>query len=161
MNTRIQVEHPVTEMRTGLDLIKMQIKLAAGEKLKLKQKEIKFVGHAIECRINAENPSKNFMPCPGKITGLLIPGGNGIRIDTAIYEGYTVPKEYDSMLIKMITLGSNRNEAIAKMKRALEELVIEGIETNRDFLFEIIKNTDFIRGDFDTSFINEKMNSKR
>ncbi len=161
MNTRIQVEHPITEMRTGLDLIKMQIKLAAGEKLKLKQKEIKFVGHAIECRINAENPSKNFMPCPGKITGLLIPGGNGIRIDTAIYEGYTVPKEYDSMLIKMITLGSNRNEAIAKMKRALEELVIEGIETNRDFLFEIIKNTDFIRGDFDTSFINEKMNSKR
>lgn len=161
MNTRIQVEHPITEMRTGLDLIKMQIKLAVGEKLKLKQKEIKFVGHAIECRINAENPSKNFMPCPGKITGLLIPGGNGIRIDTAIYEGYTVPKEYDSMLIKMITLGSNRNEAIAKMKRALEELVIEGIETNRDFLFEIIKNTDFIRGDFDTSFINEKMNSKR
>ena len=161
MNTRIQVEHPITEMRTGLDLIKMQIKLAAGEKLKLKQKEIKFVGHAIECRINAENPSKNFMPCPGKITGLLIPGGNGIRIDTAIYEGYTVPKEYDSMLIKMITLGSNRNEAIAKMKRALEELVIEGIETNRDFLFEIIKNTDFIRGYFDTSFINEKMNSKR
>lgn len=161
MNTRIQVEHPITEMRTGLDLIKMQIKLAAGEKLKLKQKEIKFVGHAIECRINAENPSKNFMPCPGKITGLLIPGGNGIRIDTAIYEGYTVPKEYDSMLIKMITLGSNRNEAIAKVKRALEELVIEGIETNRDFLFEIIKNTDFIRGDFDTSFINEKMNSKR
>ena len=161
MNTRIQVEHPITEMRTGLDLIKMQIKLAAGEKLKLKQKEIKFVGHAIECRINAENPSKNFMPCPGKITGLLIPGGNGIRIDTAIYEGYTVPKEYDSMLIKMITLGSNRNEAIAKMKRALEELLIEGIETNRDFLFEIIKNTDFIRGDFDTSFINEKMNSKR
>lgn len=161
MNTRIQVEHPITEMRTGLDLIKMQIKLAAGEKLKLKQKEIKFVGHAIECRINAENPSKNFMPCPGKITGLLIPGGNGIRIDTAIYEGYTVPKEYDSMLIKMITLGSNRNEAIAKMKRALEELVIEGIETNRDFLFEIIKNTDFIRGDFDTSFIREKMNSKR
>lgn len=155
MNTRIQVEHPVTEMRTGLDIIKEQIKIAAGEKLKYKQKEIEFKGHSIECRINAENPSKNFRPCPGKITGLNLPGGNGVRIDTAIYEGYTIPPNYDSMIAKIIVLGATRNEAIAKMKRALEELVIEGVETNRDFLFEIIKNPYFIRGDFDTSFISK------
>ncbi len=158
MNTRIQVEHPITEMRTGLDIVKRQIKIAAGERLEIKQKDVKFSGHSIECRINAENPNKKFMPCPGKITGLLLPGGNGIRIDTAIYEGYTIPATYDSMIVKIITLGSTRNEAISKMKRALEELVIEGVETNRDFLFEIIKNPDFIRGDFDTSFINKKFN---
>lgn len=158
INTRIQVEHPITEMRTGLDIVKRQIKVAAGEKLELKQKDIEFRGHSIECRINAENPKKNFMPCPGKIIGLHLPGGNGIRIDTAIYEGYTIPSNYDSMIAKIIVHGTNRNEAIAKMKRALEELVIEGVDTNRDFLFEIIKNPDFIRGDFDTSFISEKFN---
>ena len=155
MNTRIQVEHPVTEMRTGIDIVKEQIKIAAGEKLKFKQKEIEFRGHSIECRINAENPSKNFRPCPGKITGLNLPGGNGIRIDTAIYEGYTIPANYDSMIAKLIVFGVSRNEAIAKMKRALEELVIEGVDTNRDFLFEIIRNPNFIRGDFDTSFISK------
>lgn len=156
MNTRIQVEHPITEMRTGIDIVKEQIKIAAGEKLKFKQKDINFKGHSIECRINAENPSKNFMPCPGKITGLNLPGGNGIRIDSSIYDGYTIPPYYDSMLAKIIVFGNTRNEAISKMKRALEELVIDGVETNRDFLFEIIKNPDFIRGNFDTSFI-EKM----
>ena len=156
MNTRIQVEHPITEMRTGIDIVKEQIKIAAGEYLKTKQKDVEFKGHSIECRINAEKPSKNFMPCPGKITGLNLPGGNGIRIDTAIYEGYTIPPYYDSMIAKIIAYGTTRNEAIAKMKRALEELVIEGIETNRDFLFEIIRNPDFIRGNFDTAFI-EKM----
>ena len=155
MNTRIQVEHPITEMRTGVDIVKEQIRIAAGEKLKFKQKDIKFNGHAIECRINAENPSKNFRPCPGKITGLNLPGGNGIRIDTAIYDGYTIPANYDSMIAKIIAFGTSRNEAIAKMKRALEELVIDGVDTNRDFLFEIIKNPDFIRGDFDTSFISK------
>ena len=155
MNTRIQVEHPITEERTGIDIVKEQIKIAAGEHLKFKQKEIEFRGHSIECRINAENPSKGFMPCPGKITGLNLPGGNGIRIDTAIYEGYTIPPYYDSMIAKIIVYGTTRNEAIAKMKRALEELVIEGVETNRDFLFEIIKNPDFIRGNFDTSFIEK------
>ena len=160
MNTRIQVEHPITEMRTGIDIVKEQIKIAAGEKLKYKQKEIDFRGHSIECRINAENPSKNFMPCPGRITGLNLPGGNGIRIDTAIYEGYMVPTAYDSMIAKIITHGTTRNEAIAKMKRALEELVIEGIDTNVDFLFQIIKNPNFIRGDFDTSFINKEMLKK-
>ena len=155
MNTRIQVEHPITEERTGIDIVKEQIKIAGGEHLKFKQKEIEFRGHSIECRINAENSSKGFMPCPGKITGLNLPGGNGIRIDTAIYEGYTIPPYYDSMIAKIIVYGITRNEAIAKMKRALEELVIEGVETNRDFLFEIIKNPDFIRGNFDTSFIEK------
>ncbi len=155
MNTRIQVEHPITEMRTGVDIVKEQIRIAAGEKLKFKQKEINFKGHSIECRINAENPSKNFRPCPGKITGLNLPGGNGVRIDTAIYDGYTIPANYDSMIAKIIVFGTSRNEAIAKMKRALEELVVDGVDNNRDFLFEIIRNPDFIRGDFDTSFISK------
>ena len=158
MNTRIQVEHPITEMRTGLDIVKRQIKIAAGEELDIKQKDVTFKGHSIECRINAENPAKKFMPCPGKITGLNLPGGHGVRVDTAIYEGYTIPPTYDSMIAKIIVLGTTRNEAIAKMKRALEELVIEGVETNRDFLFDIITDADFIRGEFDTSFINKKIN---
>ena len=160
MNTRIQVEHPITEMRTGIDMVKEQIKIAAGEKIKFKQKEIEFRGHSIECRINAENPNKNFMPSPGKINEINLPGGNGIRIDTAIYNGYTIPSNYDSMIAKIITFGVNRNEAISKMKRALEELVIDGINTNRDFLFEIIKNPNFIRGNFDTSFIEKEMLNK-
>ena len=157
MNTRIQVEHPITEERTGIDIVKNQIKIAAGEELKLKQKNIVFRGHSIECRINAENPNKKFMPCPGKITGLNLPGGNGIRIDSAIYEGYTIPPNYDSMIAKIITYGDSRNEAISKMKRALEETVIEGIQTNIDFLFSIIKNPNFIRGNFDTSFIEKEI----
>ena len=157
LNTRIQVEHPITEMRTGIDLVKEQIKIAAGESLKFKQKEIEFKGHAIECRINAENPSKNFMPSPGKINEINLPGGNGVRIDTAIYDGYVIPPNYDSMIAKIITYGTNRNEAISKMKRSLEELVIDGIDTNRDFLFDIIKNQNFIRGNFDTSFIEKEM----
>ena len=160
MNTRIQVEHPITEMRTGIDIVKEQIRIAGGEKLKFKQKDITFRGHTIECRINAENPKKNFMPCPGKITGINLPGGNGIRIDTAIYEGYTIPPNYDSMIAKIIAYGYNRNEAISKMKRALEELVIDGVDTNRDFLFEIIKNPNFIRGNFDTSFIDKEIFKK-
>ena len=157
MNTRIQVEHPITEMRTGIDIVKEQIKIAAGEQLKIKQKDVKFEGCSIECRINAENPSKNFMPCPGKITDINLPGGNGIRVDTAIYTGYDIPPNYDSMIAKIIVHGSTRNEAISKMKRALEELVIDGIETNRDFLFEIIRNPNFIRGNFDTSFIEKEI----
>ena len=160
MNTRIQVEHPITEMRTGIDLVKTQIKIATGEELKIKQKDVEFKGHSIECRLNAENPSKKFMPCPGLIKGLHFPGGNGVRIDSAIYEGYTIPANYDSMIAKLITFGTNRNEAISKMKRVLEELVIEGIQTNQDFLFEIIKNPNFIRGNFDTSFIEKEMLKK-
>ncbi len=157
MNTRIQVEHPITEMRTGIDLVKEQIRIAAGEELKFKQKEIKFRGHSIECRINAENPNKNFRPSPGKINEINLPGGNGIRIDTAIYSGYTIPSNYDSMIAKIIAYGSNRNEAISKIKRALEELVVDGIDTNRDFLFDIIRNPNFIRGNFDTSFIEKEI----
>ena len=156
MNTRIQVEHPITEMRTGIDLVKEQIKIAAGEELKIKQKDVSFNGHSIECRINAENPNKNFIPCPGKINEINLPGGNGIRIDTAIYNGYTIPPYYDSMIAKIIVHGSNRNEALSKMKRALEELVIDGVETNRDFLFDIIRKPNFIRGNFDTSFIEKE-----
>ena len=160
MNTRIQVEHPITEMRTGIDIVKEQIKIAAGEKLKIKQKNLQVKGHSIECRINAENPRKKFRPSPGKITGLNLPGGNGVRIDTAIYEGYTIPANYDSMIAKIITYGDTRNEAISKMKRALEETVIEGIDTNLDFLFQIIKNPNFLRGKFDTSFIEKEILEK-
>ena len=156
MNTRIQVEHPITEERTGIDIVKTQIKIAAGESLKVKQKNIEFRGHSIECRINAENPMKHFMPCPGTITGLNLPGGNGVRVDTAIYEGYTIPPSYDSMIAKIITHGDTRNEAISKMKRALEEIVIEGVDTNIDFLFAIIKNPNFLRGNFDTSFVEKE-----
>ena len=144
-------------MRTGIDIVKEQIRIAAGEKLKFKQKEVEFRGHSIECRINAENPRKNFMPCPGKINEVNLPGGNGIRVDTAIYNGYTIPPYYDSMIAKIITHGATRNEAISKMKRALEELVVDGIETNRDFLFDIIRTPNFIRGNFDTSFIEKEM----
>ncbi len=157
MNTRIQVEHPITEMRTGIDIVKEQIRIAAGEELKIKQKEVEFKGHSIECRINAEDPSKNFMPCPGQIKEINLPGGNGVRVDTAIYNGYVIPPNYDSMIAKIIVLGVNRNEAIAKMRRALEELVIDGVTTNRDFLFNIIRNPNFIRGNFDTSFIENEI----
>ena len=157
MNTRIQVEHPVTEENTGIDLIKEQIRIAAGEKLRYKQNKIEIKGHSIECRINAENPSKGFRPSPGKITGLNLPGGNGIRVDTAIYEGYVIPPDYDSMIAKIIAHGANRNEAIARMKRALEELVIEGVDTNVDFLLNILKNLSFIRGTYDTSFIEKEI----
>ena len=157
MNTRVQVEHPITETVTGIDIIKEQIKIASGEQLQYVQKDIKINGHSLEVRINAENPDKNFMPCPGTITGLHLPGGNGIRVDTAIYEGYTVPQNYDSMLAKIIVHGKDREESIVKMKSAIAELVIDGIETNRDFLFEIIKNPNFIREKFDTAFIEKEM----
>ena len=157
MNTRIQVEHPVTEENTGIDLIKEQIRIAADEQLRLKQNKIIPNGHSIECRINAENPFLNFRPSPGKITGLHLPGGNGIRIDTAIYEGYEIPSTYDSMIAKLIAHGNSRNEAIAKMKRALEELVIDGIDTNVDFLLKVITNLNFIRGNYDTSFIEKEI----
>ena len=160
MNTRIQVEHPITEMRTGIDIVKEQIKISGGEKLKIKQKDISFKGHAIECRINAENPEKNFRPSPGEIKGMYLPGGNGIRIDSAIYSGYVIPPNYDSMIAKIIAYGTTRNEAISKMTRALEELVIEGIETNRDFLYSIVKNHNFIRGKYDTSFIDIELKQK-
>lgn len=153
MNTRIQVEHPVTELVSGLDLIKEQIRVAAGEKLSVTQDDIHIQGHAIECRINAENPAKNFMPCPGKITNIHIPGGNGVRVDTHIYNEYKVPANYDSMLMKLIVHGKDRQEAIEKMRSALGELVIEGIETNLDFQFEILSHPAYQSGDTDTHFI--------
>ena len=157
MNTRIQVEHGITEERTGIDIVKEQIRIAAGEKIKIKQKDVEFRGHVIECRINAENPEKNFRPCPGKITGLILSGGNGIRVDTFVYEGYTIPPNYDSMIAKIIAHGKTRNEAISKMKRALEETVIDGVDTNIDFLFKIIRNSNFLRGKYDTAFIEKEI----
>ena len=134
MNTRIQVEHPITEMITNVDIVKEQLKIASGEEMKLNQDMIKIDGHAIECRINAENPSRNFAPCPGKIKFLNLPGGNGIRVDTAVYPGYTIPPLYDSMIAKLIVHGKTREEAIRKMISALEEVVIDGIDSNVDFL---------------------------
>ena len=139
MNTRIQVEHPVTEWVTGIDLIKEQIRIASGRQLSYKQEDVKLVGHSIECRINAENPAKNFRPSPGKITELYLPGGKGIRVDTAIYSGYEVPPYYDSMLAKLIVHAKNRTEAIRKMKSALGETIIEGIDTNVDYLYEMME----------------------
>ncbi len=156
MNTRVQVEHPITEAVTGIDIIKEQIKIASGEQLQYVQKDIKINGHSLEVRINAENPDKNFMPCPGTITGLHLPGGNGIRVDTAIYEGYTVPQNYDSMLAKIIVHGKDREESIAKMKSAIAELVIDGIDTNRDFIYKIFENKNFITNNYDTSFIKKE-----
>lgn len=153
MNTRIQVEHPVTEMVSGMDLIKEQIRVAAGEPLSVSQDQVRLSGHAIECRINAENPSKNFMPCPGLITNVHVPGGNGVRIDSHIYSDYKVPANYDSMLLKLIVHGKDRADAIAKMRSALGELIIEGIETNVDFQFEILSHPAYQSGDTDTHFI--------
>lgn len=158
MNTRVQVEHPITEAVSGVDILKEQLRIAAGEPLSVAQKDISFTGHAMECRINAENPDKNFMPCPGLITGLLVPGGNGIRVDTAIYAGYKVPQTYDSMIGKLIVHGKDREEAIAKMKSALGEFIVEGIDTNTDFLYKILENEKFKNNDYDTSFIKKEFN---
>jgi len=157
MNTRIQVEHPVTEAVTGIDIIKEQIKLAAGFPLEYKQNQIKLSGHAIECRINAEDPER-FIPSPGKITFLSLPGGPGVRVDTAIYDGYLIPSHYDSLIAKLIVHGKNREEAITKMKRALDEFIIEGVNTTIPFHKKVMNNTDFISGNFNTNFV-EKINS--
>ena len=154
MNTRIQVEHPVTEFVSGIDLIKEQIRVAAGEHLSVSQEDIHIQGHAIECRINAENPSRNFMPCPGLISNVHFPGGNGVRVDTHIYNDYRVPANYDSMLMKLIVHGKDREEALAKMRSALGELIIEGIDTNLDFQYEILSNPVYQDGhEIDTDFI--------
>lgn len=155
MNTRIQVEHPVTESVTNVDLIKSQIRIASGEELNIRQEDVVFKGHAIECRINAENPEKNFRPSPGKIEHLHLPGGKGIRVDTAVYAGYTIPPYYDSMIAKVIVLGKSRNEAIKKMKSALSEFIVDGIDTNVDFQMEIMNNARFQSGDFSTDFIEQ------
>ncbi len=153
MNTRIQVEHPVTEWVTGLDLIQEQLRVASGLPLSCTQEDIKITGHAIECRINAENPAKNFRPSPGTIQELYLPGGKGVRIDTAIYSGYTVPPYYDSMLAKVIVHGNTRKEAIAKMRSVLGEVIIEGIDTNIDYQYALMSNPVYQSGDFNISFI--------
>lgn len=155
MNTRIQVEHGITELVTGVDLIKEQICIAAGEKLSYRQKDIKLRGHAIECRINAENPKKNFMPCPGVIHKLHIPGGNGVRIDTAIYSGCSITPFYDSMILKCMVSDRNRTDAIKKMKSVLDELIVEGVSTNLEYLKAIFDDEDFVNGNFDTHFLLE------
>lgn len=160
MNTRIQVEHPITEMVTGIDLIKEQIKIAAGEKLSIKQEDIKINGHAIECRINAENPEQGFRPSPGKIERMHIPGGLGVRLDSAAYQGYIIPPTYDSMIGKLIAYGKTREEAINRMKRALGEFIIEGIDTNIDFQLRILSNDVFVSGNFDTGFIAKELKIK-
>ncbi|MFG6319983.1 MAG: acetyl-CoA carboxylase biotin carboxylase subunit [Clostridia bacterium] len=156
MNTRIQVEHPVTEMVTGIDIVKEQLRIASGEKLRFSQNDVKSRGHSIECRINAECPEKGFTPSPGQITELNFPGGNGVRIDTAVYTGYKIPASYDSMIAKIIVHGEDRKEAIQKMKRALDECVIVGVNTNIDFLYKILENKHFQDGSYDTSFIKKE-----
>ncbi|CAI3485862.1 acetyl-CoA carboxylase biotin carboxylase subunit [Enterococcus cecorum] len=156
MNTRIQVEHPITEMVTGVDLVKKQIEVAVGEKLTIKQEDIKLRGHAIECRINAENPAFHFAPSPGKIENLLLPsGGMGLRVDSAMYSGYAIPPFYDSMIAKIIVHGQTRFEALMKMQRALGELVTDGVATNAEFQMDLISHPNVIAGDYDTSFLQE------
>lgn len=157
MNTRIQVEHPVTEFVTGIDIVKEQIKIASGEKLKIQQDDVKLSGSAIECRINAEDPQNNFMPSPGKIEVLNFPGGPGVRIDSHVYQGYTISQHYDSLIAKIIAFGKNRKEAIQIMSRALDEFIVEPIKTTIPFHREVLKNPFFIKGEFSTNFINETM----
>lgn len=155
MNTRIQVEHPVSEFVSGVDLIKEQIRVAAGLPLSVAQEEIVLRGHAIECRINAEDPARHFLPCPGTIENLHLPGGNGVRMDTAVYSGYTIPPNYDSMIVKVIVYDRDRESAIQKMISTLGELVIDGIKTNLDFQYELLHNPDFQAGNITTGFIPE------
>ncbi|MGT2776314.1 acetyl-CoA carboxylase biotin carboxylase subunit [Streptococcus hyovaginalis] len=157
MNTRVQVEHPVTEFVTGIDIVKEQIKIAAGLALSVKQENVVISGHAIECRINAENPKFNFAPSPGKITDLYLPsGGVGLRVDSAVYNGYTIPPYYDSMIAKIIVHGENRFDALMKMQRALYEFEVEGLVTNADFQLDLISDQHVIAGDYDTSFLMEQ-----
>ena len=156
MNARIQVEHPVTEMVTGVDLIKEQIRIADGLPLDITQEDIELTGHVIECRINAEDPKNNFRPCPGKIESIHTPGGFGVRIDTAVYQGYVIPPYYDSMIAKLIVKGRDRKEAITKMKVALSEMLIEGVQTNIDFQLNLLRDKEFESGIFDIGFLNRK-----
>ena len=154
MNTRIQVEHPITEEVTGIDLVKQQLLIASGEHLAIKQEDVKLNGHSIECRINAENPALGFRPSPGVIQSLHIPGGPGIRVDTAVYQGYEIPPYYDSMIGKLIVHGANREEAIAKMTWALSEFIVDGVATNIDFQLKLIRTNAFLKGDYDNGYLN-------
>lgn len=155
MNTRIQVEHAITEMVTQIDLVKEQIKISAGEPLDFSQKEIHINGHSIECRINAENVSRDFMPCPGRITDIYVPGGFNVRVDSAVYAGYKIPPYYDSMIAKLIVYGKNRQDAIATMRRALGEFIIEGVSTNIDFQYDLINSEEFLNGTYDTKYVEK------
>ena len=157
MNTRIQVEHGVTELVTGTDLIIEQIRVAMGERLSFRQSDIQQKGHAIECRINAEIPEKNFMPSPGVVTHMHLPAGNGVRVDTALYTGYKIPSEYDSMIAKVIVHAPDRESALQKMRSALDEMLVLGVETNLDFQYQIMKNPTFCAGEADTGFIERLM----
>jgi acetyl-CoA carboxylase biotin carboxylase subunit len=157
MNTRIQVEHPITEMLTGIDLVQMQLKIAAGETLPFAQADIKMQGASIECRINAEEPKLDFRPCPGTINALHIPGGPGVRIDSAVYQGYTIPPYYDSMIAKLIVHAPTRKEAIMKMRRSLAEFIVDGVKTNIDFELSLITDPVFERGDYTIAYLSEKM----
>ena len=154
MNTRIQVEHPITEQVTGIDLVKNQLLIASGEKLQYKQEDIQIKGHAIECRINAEKPALGFRPSPGVIKSLFIPGGMGVRIDSAVYQGYEIPPYYDSMIGKLITYANTREEAIAKMNWALSEFIVDGVATNVDFQLKLIRTEEFLDGNYDNGFLN-------
>ena len=160
MNTRIQVEHGVTEMVTGTDLIIEQIRVAMGEELSFKQEDVQIKGHAIECRINAEIPEKNFMPSPGVVQHMHLPAGNGVRVDTGLYTGYKIPSEYDSMIAKVIVHAPDREAALQKMRSALDEMVIMGVETNLDFQYQIMKNPVFCEGKADTGFIENVLKIK-
>jgi acetyl-CoA carboxylase biotin carboxylase subunit len=159
MNTRIQVEHPVTEMVTGIDMIKEQIKIAAGESLAFRQEDIQSVGHAIECRINAEDP-ETFTPSPGKITTFHLPGGPGVRVDTAAHPECVIPPYYDSMIAKLITRGNNRMEAISRMRRSLDVMVVEGIRTNLPLQRRVLRDPEFIRGNLNTGFLDRLLDRK-
>tara|TARA_Y100001968_G_scaffold57907_2_gene48987 strand:+ start:770 stop:2041 length:1272 start_codon:yes stop_codon:yes gene_type:complete len=157
MNTRIQVEHPVTEMVTGIDLISQQLRIAGGEPLEIKQEDINLQGHAIECRINAEDPSHNFRPCPGRITGWLPPGGPGVRVDSHVYTGYEIPPFYDSLIGKLIVWGKDRQAALRRMERALNECAVTGITTTIDFHLALLKRDEFLTGDVHTKFVEQEM----
>lgn len=157
MNTRIQVEHPVTEMVTGVDIVREQIRIAAGEPLGYTQADIRLDGHAIECRINAEDPERNFAPCPGTIHALHMPGGPGVRIDSAVYQGYTIPPFYDSMIVKLIVHGKDRKTAIERMRRALAECLVDGVTINADYQMAIVSHPDFISGEYGTDFIERDL----
>ena len=159
MNTRIQVEHGITEMITGVDLVRQQLRIASGLPLDLTQEDVTLTGHAIECRINAEDPAKGFQPCPGRIDFLHLPGGYGVRVDTGLYTGYELPPYYDSLMAKLIVYAPTRLEAIRRMRRALEELVIEGPATNTDLLHQILHHPDFVRGNYSTGFLEAHMDT--
>lgn len=164
MNARVQVEHPVTELVTGTDIVKQQIKIAAGEMLDISQSSVQILGHAIECRINAEDPDKNFAPCPGVINELNVPGGPGVRVDSAVYQGYNVLPYYDSLISKLIVFGNDRPEAVARMRRALAEYLFEGITTNVDYHIELLSAEEFLTGRYNINFIdsyNKQRNARR